>query len=104
MAHDAPRQWHVYRNEVTGGYVLVVQSDLLEEMGTRLVVPVLRKTEAPRVHPRLTPVVLAGDEVLVTVPLYAAAIRVSEIGALVGSAEPAREEVTHALDMILSGV
>ena len=104
MAHDAPRQWHVYRNDVTGGYVLVVQSDLLVETGTRLVVPVLGKAEAPQVHPRLAPEVLVGDEVHVAVPLYAAAIRVSEIGARVASAEHARDDITRALDMVLSGV
>ncbi|WP_179380943.1 CcdB family protein [Jannaschia marina] len=101
---DRPRQWHIHRNLVSGGLILVIQSDLLDEIGSRLVVPVYKRSIAPNAAKLLSPVVMRGDEVFVAFPLHAAAIRTSEIGPFVASAEDARDDVTRALDLILSGV
>lgn len=66
--------------------------------------PVVRMADAPPNHPRLLPVVLTGDDLWVALTLNVATLSLSEIGVLVASAEHAREDVTRALDMVLSGV
>ncbi|UWQ22010.1 CcdB family protein [Jannaschia sp. W003] len=85
-------------------HVLVIQNDMLEETGTRIVMPLRRRNEAPPDHPRLQPVILLGDEVWVALALNVATLSLAEIGPLVASAEGARDDVTRALDMVLAGV
>ncbi len=86
-----------------GGLVVDVQSDLLEPLNTRIVVPLMGLETAPKPAGRLNPVfALAGGET-VMVTQFAAAVRVGELGAPVGSLTEYRDEITAALDMVFHG-
>ena len=84
---------------------MVVQSDLFEEMRTRVVVPLLPpamldggKTQS------LNPALAVGGEVLVLVPQLMATLTRPELGERVGSLAPERDTITRAIDALLSGV
>ncbi len=94
-------QWDVHRSE--GGLFLNVQSDLLEGTTTRIVVPLLPSQAPSTAQGRLTPMVVAGDPRLHAHVLSLAAIPISRLGPRIASAEHARDDVTRALDLVLSG-
>ena len=97
-----PAQWQVH--SVGGGLALVVQSDLVPEMGTRLVVPVLRASEVEGVLDRLGPVVAMGDEPLRALVPSLTVLPLSAIGPHAFDASAHADGVVRALDMLLSGV
>ena len=95
-------QWSVH--ESAGGLALVVQSDLLSALGTRLVVPVLPSSEVGGFPERLAPVVASGDEVLHAVVPGLSALPAAAVGRAVFDASGSADEVVRAIDMLLSGV
>lgn len=96
-------QWDVHAVR-GGGYALNVQSDLLEPSGTRLVIPLVPASETEGIARRLCPAVLVGDLDLHAMVLLTTALPLVTLGPRIASAEHAREDVTRALDMVLSGV
>ncbi len=98
-----PRQFDVFR--IAGGpLVAVIQSDLLEAMHTRVVVPLLPVGTAGRPPAGLNPTVVVGGETVVLMPQLAATLTLAELGQPVGSIVSARDAVIRALDMLVSGV
>jgi toxin CcdB len=100
-------QFDVYRNPRRGLFPLLldVQSDLLAQLTTRVVVPLMTlKRYAARPISRLNPTAtLAGTEyVLVFQEL--AAIPVSALGNLVASLAPRRAELTAAINLLFTGL
>ncbi|CAM3421237.1 cytotoxin [Rouxiella silvae] len=100
-------QFMVYRN--TGNaraypYLLDVQSDIIGEMNTRLVIPLfpLSKFHA-RPAQRLNPVVKVEgvDYLLMTHEM--ASIRLQQLGAKVVSLRDYRHAIKNALDFLLDG-
>lgn len=55
-------RFDVYANPGGTGYVLDVQADVLHELNTRIVVPLLPSAQAPLPAKRLNPVFAIGDE------------------------------------------
>jgi len=103
-------QFAVYknRNEVTRGrfpLLLVVQSDLLEPLKTRVVVPLSPAVTAKaRAMQSLTPnITVAGKEYLMVTPQLAG-ISVSQIGALVDTVASERDKIIAAIDLLMTGV
>jgi len=103
-------QFAVYknRNEVTRGrfpLLLVVQSDLLEPLKTRVVVPLSPAVTAKaRAMQSLTPnITVAGKEYLMVTPQLAG-ISVSQIGALVDTVASERDKIIAAIDLLITGV
>jgi len=87
----------------SGGLVLDCQADLLSDLNTRFVVPLLPLDEAPRPARQLNPVfVIEGrDHVMVT--QFCAAIAVSELGEGVVSLQSEHARILNALDLLISG-
>ena len=98
------RQWGVHQLKGGRQLVLVIQSDMLQGIDTYLVAPLIAQASAPSLDRRLLPTILAGDDPLIALILSIASVPRSEIGAFVAFAEHARDEVTRALDMVLSGI
>ena len=69
-------QYDVFRNPEGSGYLLDVQSDLLDGLSTRLVIPLLPALQAPRPAARLNPVVNIKDEAHVMATQFIAAVPV----------------------------
>ncbi len=86
------------------GLVIDCQSNLLGQIESRFVVPLVPQAEAPRVAQRLNPVFRIDGEDYVMLTQAAAAVRTRELGAAVTSLAAQAFEITGALDVLISGV
>jgi toxin CcdB len=84
------------------GYVVDVQSDLLSDLQTRVVVPLKPIAEYALPAERLNPVVRISGDNWVLLPQFIATVGRSEIGEKVGEFEDAFV-LTNALDMVFHG-
>ena len=96
-------QYSVFRNPEGAGFLLDVQSDLLDEFNTRVVVPLLPQGAAPSAANRLNPVFDIGGEAHVMMTQYLAAIPAGMLTAPVGNLSQRSDSVTGALDMLFHG-
>jgi toxin CcdB len=96
-------KFDVYRLRQGGTLVVDCQADLLGELNTRLVVPLLPRTDAPLPAARLNPVFSVGDEQMVMVTQFAATVPVAELGEWLTSLRQHDLAVGNALDMLISG-
>lgn len=77
-------RFDVYQNTSDSGYLLDVQSDLLSDLNTRVVAPLLPKTEAPKPAQRLNPEFDIERTRVVMATQYMAAIPESELKTALG--------------------
>jgi toxin CcdB len=103
-------QFAVYknRNEATRRrfpLLLDVQSDLLQPLNTRVVVPLSPvATAAARAMQGLTPSLgVAGKEYLMVTPQLAG-ISVRELGAIVDTVSGERAKIIAAIDVLITGI
>jgi toxin CcdB len=85
--------------------LLDVQTDLLEDLHSRVVVP-LTKTPAALQKPlnRLTPIIKVDGVPHLLVTYQLAAIGQSALGSPVADASPHRDTIIAALDLLLTGI
>lgn len=96
-------RFDLHRPRGGSGYVLDVQSNHLDELQTRVVVPLLPPAQVPRPVGELHPVFHIGGEPFVMATQLLGAIPRRELGRAVGTLEPHRDEITRALDLLLTG-
>ena len=84
-------------------YLLDVQNDLLDIIGTRAMVPLLARDKYTKTFSRLNPEFMVGDKRFVMMTQFITAVPLSILGASVGSLAAQREEITEALDMLFQG-
>lgn len=102
-------QFDVYRNSDASTrarfpFLLDIQSDLLESLATRVVVPLASASEDATPIERLMPVFeVGGKRVIMRTPQIAGVPR-KAIGAQVGSLADRRHEIVAALDVLITGV
>ena len=84
--------------------MVVIQSDLFDELATRVVAPLLPRGVGGRGLRSLNPEVAIGDEGLVLMPQLLATLTVAELGERVGSLADRHDEIVRALDALLSGI
>jgi toxin CcdB len=96
-------KFDVYRMSDSGGYLLDCQADLLSQLSTRLVVPLLPADAAPKPAARLNPVFEIEGQAHVMVTQFAAAVPVSELRMKVASLIEQDIIVGNALDMLICG-
>lgn len=103
------RQFTVCRNrsprsQADVPFLLVVQSDLLDDLATRVVVPLYRQSpQGPRAITRLMPeLVVAGVAVIMRTPQLAG-MAVRDLGEPVASLADQREVILAALDLLFTG-
>ncbi|MEQ8287490.1 CcdB family protein [Thalassospira sp.] len=85
------------------GYVVDVQSDLLSDLRTRVVVPLKPMSEFPIPADRLNPTIQIGGDVWVLLPQFIATLSASDLAEKVGEFEDAFP-LTNALDMVFHGI
>jgi toxin CcdB len=102
-------QFTVYRNKSARTKALFpllvdVQSDLLEDLQTRVVIPLTKAgtlTKKPVSH--LTPILkFEGEAYMLMIPELAAMAR-SDLGAATGSLAERRDVIIAAMDFLLTG-
>jgi toxin CcdB len=97
---------HLNVDDVSGQipYLLDIQANLLSDLQTRVVVPLVRADAfgrpAARLHPSFT---IAGDRFVMATHLVAA-VRRQALGATVASLLDQRDTVISAVDVLWSGV
>jgi toxin CcdB len=103
-------QFSVYRNKnpstkATFPYLLDVQADLLEDLQTRVVIP-LTKTAALARWPLkiLTPIIVVDGEEYVAMTPQLAGIAKGELGPRVTIIPEYREALIAAMDLLITGV
>ncbi|MGS2743221.1 CcdB family protein [Halomonas sp. LS-001] len=96
-------RFDVFENEGEAGYLLDVQSDLLSDLNTRVVIPLLPKSSAPFPAQRLNPVFSIEGQELVMATQYMAAVPEGELRSCVDSLARHQDEISAALDMLFLG-
>lgn len=86
------------------GFLLDVQSGLMDRLKTRMVVPLLPVERAPKPANRLNPVFSIGDRRYVMVTQFMGAVPVVELTARAGSLAHEHDEIKPAIDMLFDGV
>ena len=86
-------------------YLLDVQSDFLDGLTTRVVVPLIRADSFPpgKLPVDLTPSFHVGGVKFLMHPAFIASIPLKELGPTVGSLREHRDKITAALDRLLGG-
>jgi toxin CcdB len=103
-------QWDVYRNPAVKArdrtpYVVVMQSDLLSELNTRLVMPLSRTQVAVSKLPsRLTPTFSVLGETLTLKPQETGVLLTHSLGPAVASLSGEWSVLIGSLDAVISGV
>lgn len=103
-------QFDVYKNQNAASskrfpFLLDVQAELLDDLQTRVVVPLADKRWfAGKILSQLTPVfTVQGTEVVALTPQIAG-IAKRELGAHAGNLSAHRHDILSALDLLLTGV
>ena len=86
------------------GLVINCQSDLLEQIDSRFVVPLVPRMDAPKVAARLNPVFEIDGKDYVMLTQAATAVRRRELGSVVASVAERSFEVAGALDILVNGI
>lgn len=97
-------QFDVHANRSGGGFLLECQADLLSNLNTRLVVPLMLPPEAPVPAGRLNPAFAIDGVSHIMVTQYAGAIEARKLGLIVASLADHDRDIMNALDVLLTGV
>lgn len=96
-------KYDVFSNPSGEGYLLDVQTDLLSDLNTRVVVPLLPVSSAPKPAVRLNPIFKVNGEQVVMVTQFMAAVPAGVLRTSVGKLDGEFEKVTTAIDMLMQG-
>ncbi|MDC0116207.1 CcdB family protein [Octadecabacter sp.] len=93
-------KYDVFPDTSGDGYLLDVQTDLLSDLNTRVVVPLLPSSSAPKPATRLNPVFELPDETVVMVTQFMAAVPTGILKTSVGKLDNEFKKITSAIDML----
>ncbi|PZX09881.1 CcdB family protein [Celeribacter halophilus] len=97
-------RYDVYASPDGAGFLLDVQAELLDDLNTRVVVPLMSVVAAPAPARQLNPVFDIRSERYVMVTQFLSAVPVSILKTSVVSLAKHDREIDGALDMLLTGV
>ncbi|TJU93929.1 MAG: plasmid maintenance protein CcdB [Mesorhizobium sp.] len=96
-------RYDFYRNADGNGYLLDVQSDLLEGLSTRVVIPLMLPQIAPVPGRRLNPTFAIDGKDHVMVTQFISAFTASELSDAEGNLSKHHDDIVAALDMLFQG-
>ena len=96
-------KYDIYAGVGDIAYVIDVQSELLDGLNSRVVIPLMAMDEAPLPARRLNPVfeIDGIDHVMVT--QFMASVPASILKDAVGNLSSRHDEITNAIDMVFQG-
>lgn len=97
-------RYGVYANEGGDGYLLDVQTDLLDGLNTRVVVPLLPIALAPKPATRLNLVFRIGNADYVMATQFMAAVPLAALTQTTADLLPEHDRIVAALDMLFQGI
>lgn len=95
-------QFDLYR-VASGALVLVVQSDTMEDIATRVVCALVPDGSGPRSSQGLGPKVALGDDTYRVAPHIVATLTRAELGTKIGNLAHLRDDIIRAFDLLLTG-
>lgn len=96
-------QFDLYHMQ-NGSLVVILQHDLLDEIRTRVVAPLVPASAVNRVMHSLNPTVTVGEQSYIFMPQLMATLDLNDMGEKVGSLAMMRDVIVRALDALLSGI
>lgn len=84
-------------------FLLDVQTDLLEDLATRVVVPLFRAESVGKAASFLNPMFIVNDVPVVMSTAEQAAVPTSALGVKVQNLKDRQEEILNALNFLLAG-
>ncbi|WP_170763101.1 CcdB family protein [Ruegeria lacuscaerulensis] len=96
-------KYDVFPNPSGDGFLLDVQTDLLSDLNTRIVVPLLPNSTAPIPAARLNPVFEVNGERVVMVTQFLAAVPVGILKSQICNLSDEFDQITVAIDMLMQG-
>jgi toxin CcdB len=96
-------RYDVYPNPDGAGYLLDIQSDLLDELNTRLVAPLLPLNDAPKPARRLNPIFEIDGETVMMATQFLAAVPTAVLQHRVASLDARHDDIVSAVDFLLYG-
>lgn len=96
-------KYDVFPNPSGDGFLLDVQTDLLSDLNTRVVVPLLPSSRSPKPATRLNPTFVINGEPVVMVTQFMAAVPAGILKFSVGKLDEDFEKITIAVDMLMQG-
>ncbi|MDM7942947.1 MAG: CcdB family protein [Hydrogenophaga sp.] len=102
-------QYDVYANPSRSAadgipYVVVIQSDLLDALATRLTMPLALFSSGTKVPTALCPVIMVKGKRLHALAHYAAPLPAKDLRQLVGNVATQASALVTAMDAVLSGI
>jgi len=97
-------RFDVYKYSAAIPYLVDVQANLLSDLKTRVVIPLLSHTQAKKeVLPRLKPIIKihGKDYVLMTTDI--GTLKVSDLGTPAENIQDQRQAITEAIDFLMAG-
>jgi toxin CcdB len=93
------------KSKTIAPYLVDVQSDFLEGLTVRVVVPLIRAESFPTgtLPADFTPLFEIGGIECLMHPAFIASVPLTELGQAVGSLREHRDKITEALDRLLGG-
>lgn len=85
------------------GYLVDVQADIVSHLDTRMVVPLFPTDRSPTRASRLNPVLRVDDVNHALQTQWMASAPLASLGRPIGSVRDYRDEITGALDFLLTG-
>jgi len=96
-------RFDVYKNPEGDGYLLDVQADLLNDLNTRMVVPLLPLLVAPKPAQHLNPRFEIQKESVVMATQFMAAVPSYILRNPITNIESNRNSITAAIDFLMQG-
>lgn len=92
-----------YEYQSVSRFIVDVQSDLLDNLDTRVVVPLLFSSDAPKPAKFLNPIFVIDGAEYVFMPQFLSAVLTNSLTNQLGSFKHYSDEITRALDMVFQG-
>lgn len=86
-----------------GSLVLDIQSDLLDDLNTRIVAPLMPIHIAPKPAKFLNPIFDIGDEQYVMITQFLSAVPAPQLGKPIENLSDKFAEISRATDMVFQG-
>ncbi|RUU36042.1 plasmid maintenance protein CcdB [Mesorhizobium sp. M6A.T.Ce.TU.002.03.1.1] len=96
-------RYDVFAGRVEGSYLLDVQSDLLDDFKTRVVIPLLPITMTPPPMRKLHPILEINGRKLIMVTHLIATVPAKELGESRLNITRHHDDIVAALDMLFQG-
>ena len=99
-------QFDIYSMPVRGGVELLLnlQDDLLENLATRVVAPLVKPEMVGQAMHTLHPRIWVGTEPCVLLTHLLAAVPAASLGECIGSAKIQQQEIVAAVDLLFTGI